>query len=147
MGLAGGDASGCLEMSSGYGNFFEFDTGKTGRWGVEFDCTGDGVERIWGKDPTFDASASCLLLYYAQLSCSTSVSVGLFEGSDGGAIVRLRTSDVTYANTGNSQVWDFRDDPLVCMTAENTKSLSVCAGDGYISGFVKVGWGSKSEWG
>jgi len=137
-----GDISGCFEISSGYGNFYKFDTGKTGPWGVYFDNSGDGVERIWAKDPTYDATKSVLKLYYVHLSCTTAVSVGLFDGSDGEGIVRLRTSDVTYANTGNSEVWDFRDDPLVCMTAENTKSLSVCAGDGWVSGFVKVGWGT-----
>lgn len=136
----GGDFSGCFEISSGYGNLYRFDSGK---YGIYFGCTGDGVERLWAKDPTVDVTNAVLVLHYAQLSCS-STSVGLYDGSDGEGIVSIRGSDVS-CQGHPSETWDFGKDGLVCMTAENTKSLSVCAGDGLISGFVKVSWGTRPQ--
>lgn len=129
------DFSANYEVSSGYGGYHLFESGK---FGIYFDCSGDGVERIWSKEA--DTTQNVCLLHYVHLSCTTVASVGLFDGSDGDGIVRLRTSDVTYVSQGNSQTWDFKDDPLICMTSDNTKSISVCAGDGWVSGFIKVSW-------
>jgi len=137
MGIA--DMSGCLEVTSGYGNYLRFDSGK---FGIFFDGTGDAVERIWGKDPTADVTGAVCLLHKVHLSCATSASIGLFDGSGGGGIVRLRSSELT-ATAGATEMWDFEDDPIVCLTAENTQSLSVCAGDGLVSGFLKVSWGTR----
>lgn len=131
------DFSSNFEVSSGYGQYYRFLSGK---FGIYFDNSGDGVERIWSKEA--DTTKNVCLLHYAHLSCTTAASVGLFDGSDGEGIVRLRTSDVTYVSQGQTETWDFGDDPLIIMAGDNTKSLSVCAGDGWVSGFVKVSWGT-----
>jgi len=128
------DFSANYELSSGYGGYHLFESGK---FGIYFDCSGDGVERIWSKEA--DTTLNACLIHYIHLSCATSAGVGLFDGSDGEGIVKLRTSDAT-ATGGLTETWDFRDDPLVCMTSDTTKSISVCAGDGWVSGFIKVSW-------
>jgi hypothetical protein len=136
--MAGGDVSDCVEMSDGYFGFNRF---NSGRFGIAFECTGDGVERIWGKDPTVDVSSSVCYLEYLQLSCASG-EVGLYDGSDGTLIGGIKVSDVTPNGTPNS-VWDFKGDPLMCLTADNTKSICISAADGHVSGFLKVYWGPK----
>ena len=142
--MAGGDISGCLEVSSGYGNLMRFDSGK---FGIEFDCTGGADERVWGKDPTVDVTASVLYLEYIQLAGdSTGGLVSLVDGSAAGKrVVTLPCSDTTVIG-GNAGigVWDFRNDPIICMTAENTQSLCISSTvKGYCGGFVKCYWGPK----
>lgn len=137
------DFSDNFEVSSGYGNFYRYESGK---FGIYFDNSGEGVERIWSKEA--DTTLNVCLLHYIHLSCSTTVAVGLFDGSDGEGIVGIKTGDDagdTSAPMHASQTWDFRDDPLVCLTADTTKSISVCAGDGWVSGFIKVSWGTRPK--
>jgi len=140
--MAGGDISGCLEASAGYGNLIRFDSGK---FGVSFDSTGGVDERIWGKDPTVDVTASALYIEYIQLTgCATGGPVALIDGSTGQAIVSLANSDASYGGGGLSGVWDFRNDPLVCLTAETTQSLCISSTvNGHLAGFIKCGWGPK----
>jgi hypothetical protein len=137
--MATGDMSGCLEVSSGYGNMLRFDSGK---FGISFDSTGGVDERIWGKDPT--AVYGAMALYIEQIyltGCASGGNVALCDGSGGEAIVTLANSDVSYGG-GVSQEWDFGNDALVCMTADNTQSLCVSSTiDGFVSGFVKCWWG------
>jgi hypothetical protein len=137
--MAGGDVSGCLEVSSGYGNLTRFNSGK---FGVSFDSTGGADERIWGKDPTVDATKSVLYVDAIQLAaCASGGNVALIDGSGGSPLVTLANSDVSYGG-GVREYWDFRDDPLVCLTADNTQSLCVSSTlSGHISGFVKCWWG------
>ena len=145
--MADGDVSGCLEVSSGYGNFMRFNSGK---YGVAFDSTGGTDERIFGKDPTMNlddatyVGGNSLYLYYVQLAgCASGGNIALIDGSGvGQAIVTLAIGDITPTSGHQSEVWDFRDDPLICLTADNTQSLCVSSTiNGHISGFIKCGWG------
>ena len=143
--MAGGDVSGCLEVSSGYGNMIRFDSGK---FGVSFDCTGGVDERIWGKDPTVDVTAQGLYIEYIQLTgCATGGPTALIDGSDAGqAIVSLANSDASYGGGGLSGVWDFHNDPIICLTAENTESICISSTvNGHVAGFMKCYWGPISS--
>ena len=140
--MATGDVSGCLEVSSGYGNMLKFGSGK---YGVSFDCTGGTDERIWGKDPTAVYGAMALYVDSIQLSaCGTGGGgpVALIDGSAAGqAIVTLSVHDGTLTS-GNEGNWGFGDDPLVCLTADNTQSLCISSTtSAFISGFIKCWWG------
>lgn len=138
--MASGDVSGCLEVSSGYGNFLSF---NTGHFGVEFDSTGGADERLFGKDPTVDVTGSVLYVEYIQLfGCPTGGPISLTDGSGGARIVTVGGSDASYGG-GDSAVWDFKDDPLKCLVAENTQSLCMSsAANGHCGGFVKCYWGA-----
>ena len=138
--MAGGDISGCLEVSSGYGNFFKHDSGK---FGIEFDSTDGTDERIWGKDPTVDATKSTFYLEYVQLSGdATGGPISLVDGSGGSKIVTLVCSDTTVIGGSLFGTWDFRGDPLKCLVAENTQSLCMSSTvKGYCGGFIKGYWG------
>jgi len=134
--MAGGDVSGCVEFSSGYFGFNRFDSGK---FGIAFDCTGDTQDGIFGKDPTVDVTAQVLYLDYLELACTTT-SARIYDGSGGTILAAALASDVSGVSA-NTQTWDFRGDPLRCLTAESTSSLCLSSGDGYVSGFMKVWWG------
>jgi len=141
-----GDFSGCLEVSSGYGNMLRFDSGK---YGISFDCTGGTDERIWGKDPTAVVGNQCLYIDKIQLStCGTGGggSIALVDGSAAGqAIVTLSAHDGTLTS-GNQGLWDFGNDALVCLTADNTQSLCVSStASAFVSGFVKCWWGAPPK--
>ena len=133
------DISVCLEASTGYGNLLKFDSG---RYGVSFDSTGGVDERIWGKDPAVGVSASTLYVEYLQLTgCATGGPLAFIDGSTGQAIVSLANSDASYGG-GIEGSWDFRGDPLKCLTAESTLSLCVSSTvQGFLSGFIKCHWG------
>ena len=134
------DVSGCLEMTAGYGFFNRFDSGL---YGVGFDCTGNGTERIWGKDPTACVTGSSCYLHYLVLTCG-SATADLVDGSGGSKIFgAMAIADAT-APSGNTAVYDFRGDPLVLLTAENTQSLCVTASNGRVQGFMKLSWGPTS---
>lgn len=140
--MAGGDFSGCLEVSSGFGNMLRFNSGK---YGISFDCTGGVDERIWGKDPTVDVTVNALYLEYVQLAtCGTAGGgpVALVDGSAAGqAIVTLAAHDGTLTLSTEGS-WDFRNDPLICLTADNTQSLCVSStANAFVSGFIKCYWG------
>ena len=135
------DLSGCLEVSTGYGNLLRF---NSGHFGIEFDSTGGVDERIWGKDPTACVTGAVFYLEYVQLSTgdSTGGTVSLVDGSAASVkIVTLQSGDVSYGS-GMSGVWDFRDDPLRCLTACNTQSLCMSSTiNGRCGGFIKGYWG------
>lgn len=135
-----GDFSGCLEVSSGYGNMLRFDSGK---YGVAFDTTGGVDERIWGKDPTCCVTGSALYIDLIQMTgCATSGPCALIDGSGGEAIVSLANSDASYGGGGLSGIWNFGNDPLICMTAESTSSLCLSSTvNGHIAGFFRCWWG------
>ena len=137
--MATGDVSGCLEVSSGYGNLLKFDSG---RFGVSFDSTGGVDERIWGKDPTAEVTASSLYIEYLQLAgCATGGPLAFVDGSAGQAIVSLANSDTSYGG-GAVGSWDFRGDPIRCLTAESTQSICISSTvNGHLSGFMTCYWG------
>jgi len=137
----GADGSGCLEVTVGYGNMMRFDSGK---YGIEFDSTGGVDELIWGKDPTSCVTASVFFLEYVQLASRdiTGGGISLTDGSLGMKIVSLGDGDASGGGPTNG-VWDFRGDPLRCLTAESTQSLCMSSTiNGHICGFVKGYWGS-----
>ena len=140
--MAGGDVSGCLEVSSGFGNLLRFNSGK---FGIEFDSTGGADERIWGKDPTVDMTAQVFYLEQVQLAAgeSTGGVISLVDGSGGLKIVTLPNGDIS-SGGGMIGVWDFRDDPLRCLTADSTQSLCMSSTvNGRCGGFIKGYWGPK----
>lgn len=136
----GGDVSACLEVTDTYGNLLKFNSGK---FGIAFDGTGDD-ELVWAKDPTADVTDAVLYIDYIQLAaCGTGAAghVAICDGSEGEAIVSLATHDGTLGS-GNEGTWDFKDDPLVCLTAESTQSLCVsAAASAQFTGFIKCWWG------
>lgn len=133
------DFSGCCEFSGAYGRFNYFESGK---FGVDFDFTGNSSERIYGKDPTeaSDITKAAFFLDYFRLSCTSGGSyLTLTDGSAGAKMLQL------YCNTdvGGREEWDFADDPLVCLTAENTQSLCISATqNGFVTGYIKGHWGT-----
>jgi len=138
--MATGDVSSCLEASSGYGNMLKFDSGK---YWVTFDSTGGVDERIWGKDPTAVYGKSALYVDLIQLGCcATAGPIALIDGSGGLPICNLVGSDVSTSDCGPSEVWDFGDDALVCLTADNTQSLCVSSTiNGHLAGAFRCWWG------
>jgi hypothetical protein len=135
----GPDISGCCEFTIGYGNMLKFDSGK---YGVEFDSTGGVDERIWGKDPTAVNAKQCLYVEYIHLfGCPTGGPISLTDGSAGARIVTAGGSDVSYSGSSWG-LWDFKGDPLICITAEGTQSLCISSTiNGYCGGFLKCWWG------
>ncbi len=77
-----------------------------------------------------------------QMSCNSAGRPHLRDGSAGGSLVGSQPpSDVT--NQSYSQTWDFRDDPLVCLTAvDNTSTITIdMTVAGAYTGFVKYHFG------
>lgn len=78
---------------------------------------------------------------YMQLSCGTGGNAHILDGSAGKTLVAVLgdTSDTAYSET-----WDWRDDPLVCLTtADNTSVLCVDMTEaGAYQGFIKYSFGS-----
>jgi len=138
------DMSGCCEFTVGYGNFLHFNSGK---YGIEFDSTGGTDERIFGKDPTnADITKSAFWLEYIQLTAgdSSGGALSVMDGSTGLKIVTLPAGDSSYSG-GLSQVWDFKDDPIACLTADATYSLCMSSTvKGFCGGFIKGYWGPVS---
>lgn len=133
------DFSGCIEFTAAYCNFFNFNSGK---FAVSFDCTGDEQKAIIGKDPTSatEITKQVFFLEYAQLGCTTT-SARLWDGSGGGFICGVLGSDVSGVSA-NTQSWDFRGDPMRCLTAESTQGICLSSGDGRVCGFIKGFWGT-----
>lgn len=135
-----GDISGCIEATVGY---FGLNNFNSGRYGISFDFTGDD-ERIIGKDPTSVGAGNALYIDYVQLAtCGTGAvgQVALCDGSGGVPFITLTAHDGTLTS-GNVGVWDFKDDPLVCLTADNTQSVCISsAASAQTSGFIKCYWG------
>ena len=95
---------------------------------------------VIGGDNTA-ARMSCYVSYI-QMSCNSAGRPHLRDGSSGTSIVASQPpSDVTIPQ-GYSQAWDFRDDPLVCLTADGTSVLAVdMTVAGAYAGFVKYHFG------
>ncbi len=146
-GANAGDVSGAIEMTIGFFGFNKFNSGK---YGLYFDFTGNSAEKLWGKDITMNAGDSTALpqaffLEYLQMNCGTGTGMAMLDGSAGTEIARLNQVDASNAGGGLHGVWDWRDDPLICLTADNTTTtLCVSAGNGFVSGYVKGYWGSVS---
>ena len=136
--MAGGDFSGCFEMTAAYGGYFRTLGGK---YAVSWDFTGGSSERVIGKDPTIDLSSQVFHLEWATMSCASGAA-GLYDGSGAQRLFGIMVSDVSPAGVA-TQSWDFRDDPLICLTADSTQSLCVSAANGHVCGFIKGFWGPK----
>ena len=72
-----------------------------------------------------NARFSCYI-DYIQMSCNSAGRPHLRDGSAGTSIVASQpSSDVTIPQ-GYSQAWDFRDDPLVCLTVvDDTSTIAI----------------------
>lgn len=132
------DMSACVEFSAGYFGYFRTTTGHIG---LSFDCTGDTQRALICKDPTGDWTRSVFYLEFLQLGCS-STSLRVYDGSGGQFIAGILASDISggYMNWG---IWDFRDDPIRCLTACNTSGICISSGDGYVNGFLQGYWGTS----
>ncbi len=130
------DISTNVEMTAAYCNFYRTDLG---RFALEFDSSGAASERILAKDPTGGSQAgNCFHLEILKLVC-TSGEVRLFDGSGGVSIFEI--PGIVEMSRGRDTPFslDFRPDSLRCLTADNTQSLCISAGNGFWSGFV-TGW-------
>ncbi len=90
-----------------------------------------------GGDNT-NAKFSCYV-DFVQLSCGSQGGAHLRDGSSGESIVQTLAgiSGSSYAHT-----WDFKDDPLVCLTADGTSVLAVdMTLAGKYQGYVKYHFG------
>lgn len=132
--MASTDLSQCLETTTGYGAF-----GRTlsGHVFAEFDATGNASERAYGKDPACCVTLAVFFLEYLQLGCASG-GLNLYDGSGGSKILGL--ADACLART---ETWDFRNDPLRCLTACNTQSLCVSAANGFWKGTLIGTWGTE----
>lgn len=92
------------------------------------------------------AKFSCYI-DYIQMSCNTAGRPHLRDGSIGGSLVGSQPPALDTTNDPGSQSysqeWDFRDDPLVCLTAvDNTSTITIdMTSAGAYSGFVKYHFG------
>ena len=133
--MATGDMSGCVEITAAYGDFRVF---SSGHYGILFDTTGNGSERIWGKDPTADVTNASFYLELLRLTCGSG-AVQFYDGSAGKRLV----PGTLGADIGSIQevIYNFEDDPLICLTSDSTVSLCISAGNGNVKGFIKGYWG------
>jgi len=138
-----GDISNCFAVCTGYGNFVRFDSGHVG---VSWDLTGEGTERLIWKEPSCDLTAAVFYLEYVQIAigCGSGFCT-LNDGTTPTApIVGLPLSDSSGFGKV-SQEWDFKDDPVRCLTACNTQALCITVGDSYATGFIKGYWGTAGS--
>lgn len=140
-----GDMSNCVEATVGFFGYNRFDSGKIG---VSWDFTANASERIVGRDPALNSNDlttfnQVLYVHSVQMSCGTGGPITLYDGSAGSQLITLAGSDMT--GGGNSGNWDWRDDPLVCLTAEGTQSLCISSADALNAGFIKFSWGPISS--
>ncbi len=141
-----GDMSLCVEATVGYFGYHRFESGKIG---LTWDFTGGTDELLIGKDPDIVAGDvtvfnNALYLDMIQLAgCASGGNVALYDGSAGDEpVMTLAIGDTTDYEGHQSQLWDFRGDALVCLTAESTESLCISSTiNGHISGFLKFAWG------
>lgn len=100
------------------------------------------ITSISGEDIT-SLKGSCYI-DYIQLSCGSSGSAHIRDGSSGGSIVG---SLAAVSGAANSQDWDFNKDPLVCITSVDTSSTIVVdmTVAGPYQGFVKYHFGPKPK--
>ncbi len=114
---------------------FTFNTGKKGK---SFSCIPTEASTAQLIDKGDHSKAACYI-EYVQLTCA-SYSAKIYDGSAGGAL-----EGMCFTTSQVNQVWDFKDDPLVWLTDDNTESICVsCGGAGLYSGFIKYYWGPKS---
>ena len=123
----------------------QFDSGK---FGTAFSSEGSdaSVAHLFefstavGGDNT--AAKFACYIDFIQMSCNSAGQPHLRDGSAGTSIVGSRPpSDVTIQSY--SQAWDFRDDPIVCLTAVDDTSTIVIdmTVAGAHQGFVKYHFG------
>lgn len=135
------------DYSTGIGSalgagLFGYNKTLSGKIGVSFDYTGSGVTLpVYGKDAVSFPSGSRTAAFYLTevwLSCGTVGQVGLKDGSTGTDILRIGCG-----STGaNAIYWDFKHDPLICLTADASVSLCISlAGNGMVAGRVNGFWG------
>lgn len=129
------DLSANIEMSANYRNFYRMDSGRIF---LEFDASGGASERVLCKDPTGgNQTSNCFHIETISLAC-TSGDMALYDGSGGVRIFRIPgQGDLSIGNRVLQM--DFRPDSLRCLTADNTQSLCVSAGNGFWAGHL-TGW-------
>lgn len=77
---------------------------------------------------------------YLQMSCVSAGMPHLRDGSSGTSIVGSVQPGQGFQSA--SQAWDFKDDPLVCLTADGTSRLFIdMTVQGAYQGFVKYHFG------
>jgi hypothetical protein len=132
-----GEVSACLEMTIGYGSVYRFDSGRIG---ISFDFTGNSQEKIWAKDPTSVTGNQVWYLEYLSFGCSSG-TVNVYDGSAGAFMFGLQVP-IEASASGSAEIQhDFKDDPLVCLTTDNTQSICISATNGFTHGFFKGYWG------
>lgn len=127
------DLSKCVEASAGYYSYMQTSLGHII---VQFDGTGNDYERIYGKDPTCCVTQSVFYLEYFQINCATG-GVSLLDGSNYSSIF----GDFRDSSSPRKESWDFRKDPLRCLTGCFTESLSIAVNNGFYQGILMGYWG------
>ena len=122
--------------------FFGYNQTLNGQMSVEFEVTAIPVAGwILGKSTDVpDLSRQVFYLTEIWLSCGTS-TVRIFDGSTGDAIVGLSCA----SSGATSQHWDFRHNPLLCLTADSTTYLCVSSNGINASGHINGYWGAKPQ--
>lgn len=142
------DFSRALEASASYGFFHYL---RNGHVCVGADATGNGVEKVYGKDiscngadVTAGGDGTHMLVSFfietCRIWCGTT-TLQIKDGSDGTSMFGLLGGDSTVGVSG--EFWfDFRDDGgLACLTADNTKSLCISANNGHWDILLTGYWG------
>lgn len=118
---------------------------NSGKFGVGFRATATeaSVSHLFefstaiGGDNT-NAKFSCYV-DSIQMSCGSQGGAHIRDGSAGDSIVGALAG---ISGSSYSEKWDFRDDPLVCLTADGTSVLSVdMTLAGKYQGYVKYHFG------
>jgi hypothetical protein len=138
-----GDLSNCVEATVGYFGYNRF---NSGRIGVSWDYTANADELIVGRDPALNSNdlttfSQVLHVDYLQMSCGSGGPIALYDGSAGALIAALAGVSV---GGGNNGTWDFKGDPLICLTSDGTQSLCISSADAMNTGFIKCHWGPSS---
>lgn len=113
-------------------------TFNSGKWGHSFYCVATEASVTLIVDAA-DHSQSAAYIEYIQLSCSSGSLPAIYDGSAGSSVTGRLT-----CGTGafTSQEWDFKDDPVVCLGADDTETICVSvSAAGPYQGFIKGYWG------
>ncbi len=122
---------------------------NSGKYGTSFQTTATEASvshlfeySTFAGDNTTGNPFSCYI-DYIQMGCNTAGRPHIRDGSGGNSLIgsQLPTVDTTDApgSQSYSQEWDFRGDPLVCLTAADSTSTIIIdmTSAGFYSGFVK----------